>query len=75
LISGNFPETTWRTTLSRQAAHVKIGCFWAITRDRLAVKPYTARRRKHISISGFSMMNCLAEMNVCQATQVCLAWF
>jgi len=53
LISGNFPETAWRTTDSRQAAHVNIGCFWVGTRERLAVKPYTGRWRKLITISGF----------------------
>jgi len=70
LVFGNFPETAWRTTHSRQVAHVILVGFWVTTRDCLAVTPYTAKRRKLITISGFFLMNCLAVMNTRQATRV-----
>ena len=75
LISGNFPETAWRAIHNRQAAHNIVCVSWVPWRNCLAVKLCTARRRKSITHLWVSLMNCLAVMNFCQATRVCLTQF
>jgi len=75
LISGNFPETAWRAIHSRQVAHANCTFLWCFWGQRLAVKDFTAKRRKRITKFWVSLLNCLVVMNFCQAMRVCRARF
>ena len=49
LVSGKFPETAWRALYSHQAAHTCVSVFLGSWRNRLVVKPCTARWRKPVT--------------------------
>ena len=73
LNSGILPEIAWRAIHSRQAAHI-IWCLFLVSwRNRLTVRPCTARRRRLMTHFWVSLMNCLAVINFRQATQTMLA--
>jgi len=68
-VSGNFPETVWRTMNCRQATHLILLVFWVPERNRLVVSfvpPGDACQTN--PIVGFCL-SCLAVMNTRQATR------
>jgi len=75
LHSGNFPKTAWRAIHSRLEAHTNLGVFWVPLRNRLAVKPCTAKRLKPITQFWVFLMNCVAMMSFRQAVRVWLIQF